>query len=91
MSKLGALVAGLLSLCVIAVAVYLWLSLGEVDMTLGGYLALIGGGVATFGLGVALMGLIFYSNQKGFDDRAGGIAPLKKTGSGSVEIKRQDG
>jgi hypothetical protein len=71
MSKAGALVAGILSLSMVAVAVYLWVSLGDVDVTPGGYLALIGGGVATLGLGVGLMALVFYSNREGFDERAG--------------------
>jgi hypothetical protein len=91
MSKLGAVVAGFLTLCVIAVAVYLWHSFGDVDVSLGGYLALIGGGLATFGLGVGLMGLVFYSNKKGFDDRAGGAGRQEKTTPASVEIDRRGG
>jgi hypothetical protein len=91
MNKLGAVVAGLLTVCVIAVAVYLWISFGDVDMTLGGYLALIGGGLATFGLGVGLMGLVFYSNKKGFDERAGGAGRQEKTDLPSVEIDRRGG
>jgi hypothetical protein len=91
MSKLGVLVAGTLSLCVIAVAVYLWLSLGDVDMSFAGYLALIAGGLATFGLGVGLMGLVFYSNRKGFDERAGGIARQAPLDAPPVETDRRDG
>jgi hypothetical protein len=71
MSKLGACVAGIMSLSVIAVAVYLWLSLGDVAMSAAGYLALIAGGLGTLGLGVGLMTLVFYSHRHGFDDRAG--------------------
>jgi hypothetical protein len=74
-SKLGLLVASVLSLSLLSVAVYLWLSLGDVEMTTSGYLALVAGGVATIGLGVGLMSLVFYSNRKGFDERAG--APLR--------------
>jgi hypothetical protein len=70
MSKLGLLVAGLLSASTIAVAVYMWISLGDVDMGVSGWAALIGGGLATFGLGVGLMSLVFYSNRKGYDERA---------------------
>jgi hypothetical protein len=72
MSKLGALVAGILSLSVMAVAVYLWLSLGDVEMGWAGYLALVAGGLGTLGLGVGLMALVFYSHHMGYDDRAGG-------------------
>ena len=71
MSKLGVLVAGLLSLSMVAVAVYLWLSMGDVGMPASGYVALIAGELATLGLGVGLMSLVFYSNRNGFDDRAG--------------------
>jgi hypothetical protein len=78
MSKLGAAIAGLLAMSVIGVAVYLWLSLGSVDMGVAGWLSLIGGGLATFGLGAGLMALLFYSNRAGFDERAGGIVPRSK-------------
>jgi len=70
-SKLGLFVASFLSLSLLAVAVYLWISLGDVATTPSGYLALVGGGIATMGLGVGLMALVFYSNRKGFDERAG--------------------
>ena len=71
MSKLGVFVAGLLSLSVIAVAVHLWISLGDVAMGIAGYLALIAGGLSALGLGVGLMSLVYYSHRKGFDERAG--------------------
>jgi hypothetical protein len=74
-SGLGLVVAGFLALSMFAVAVYLWMSLGDVDMKPAGYVALIGGGLATLGLGVGLMALVFYSNRKGFDERAG-ASPL---------------
>lgn len=71
MSTLGVIVAGLLSLSVIAVAVYLWISLGDVAMGFAGYFALIAGGLAALSLGVGLMSLVYYSHRKGFDERAG--------------------
>jgi hypothetical protein len=76
-SKVGLAIAALLSLSMAAVAVYLWMSLGDVDMTPAGYLALIGGGLATVGLGVGLMALVFYSNRSGFDERAA-APPLER-------------
>jgi hypothetical protein len=79
MSKLGAVIAGILSLSVIAVAVYVWISMGDVAMTTAGYVALIAGGVGTLGLGIGLMALVFYSNRHGFDERAG-ASPLAKDG-----------
>jgi formate hydrogenlyase subunit 3/multisubunit Na+/H+ antiporter MnhD subunit len=74
MSKLGLAIAGILSLSMFAVAAYLWMSLGDVEMSGTGIVALIGGGLATLGLGVGLMSLVFYSNRKGYDERAGGRA-----------------
>jgi hypothetical protein len=71
MSKLGLAVAGLMSLSVFAVAIYLWRAMGDVPMSLAGDVALIGGGLATLALGIGLMTLVFYSNRRGFDDRAG--------------------
>jgi hypothetical protein len=71
MSKIGLAVASLLALSAIAIAVYLWLSLGDVEMGWSGYIAMIAGGLGTLGLGAGLMGLQFYSHRKGFDDRAG--------------------
>ncbi len=70
-SRFGLMVAGFLAVSMFAVAVYLWMSLGDVDMKPAGYVALVGGGLATLGLGVGLMALVFYSNRNGFDDRAG--------------------
>jgi len=71
MSKLGILVAAVLALAASSVAVWAWISLGEVTMSTGGYLALVLGGIATMGLGVGLMALVFYSNRKGYDEAAG--------------------
>lgn len=71
MSKIGAVVAAVLSLSAMAVGVYAWIAMGNVIMTTTGYVALVLGGVATLALGAGLMGLVFYSNRKGFDDIAG--------------------
>lgn len=75
MSKLGITVAAVLSLSMVALAVYSWASLGDVTMDASGYLALVLGGLATLGLGVALMALLFYSNRKGFDEDAASPFP----------------
>jgi hypothetical protein len=76
MSRLGIVVAGAISLSMVALAVYSWISLGDVGMSLGGYLALIGGGVAVVALGAGLMGLVFYSNRTGFDAEVGSVRRL---------------
>ncbi len=72
MSKLGIAVAAILALAAASVAVWAWISLGAVQMSASGYIALILGGVATLGLAGLLMALLFYSHRKGFDEAAGG-------------------
>lgn len=57
---------------VLAVAVfagiYLWSSLGEVDISLHGVVALALGCLLSLALGGGLMFLVFYSNRRGHDD-----------------------
>ena len=72
MSKLGIAVAAILALAAASVAVWAWLSLGTVEMSTSGYIAMILGGLATLGLAAGLMALLFYSHNKGFDEAAGG-------------------
>jgi hypothetical protein len=71
MSKVGIIVAALLSAAAMAVAYQAWQSLADVEMSTAGYVAMILGGLATIAVGVGLMTLVFWSNRKGFDDRAG--------------------
>lgn len=71
MSKLGILVAAVLSASTMAVAYSAWKALADVQMTTSGYIAMILGGLGTVVVGVGLMTLLFWSNRKGFDDRAG--------------------
>jgi len=70
-SKLGLFVAALLSAAVMAVAYSAWRSLADVTMSTSGYVAMVLGALATLAVGVGLMGLVFWSNRKGFDERAG--------------------
>jgi hypothetical protein len=87
MSKVGILVAAVLSLSVIAIAAYLWMSLGDVEVGLAGYIALIAGGLGTLGLGAGLMALVFYSHHAGFDDRAG-APPVNDESSKDVKERQ---
>jgi hypothetical protein len=52
------------------VAIWAWQELGDVEMSLHGVIALTLGAVATFALGAGLMALVFFSNRRGYDDRA---------------------
>jgi len=72
MSKIGIVVASLLSLSAMAVAWSAWRALADVQMSMSGWVAMILGAVAAIGLGAGLMALLFWSNRKGFDERAGG-------------------
>lgn len=66
-------VAVLLSLLVAAVlfAWFVWRELGDVALSLHGWLALGLGVTVTLGLGVGLMMLIYHSHKRGYDERAG--------------------
>jgi hypothetical protein len=52
------------------VALWAWQELGEVKMSTHGLAALALGAVVTFLLGAGLMALVFFSNRRGYDDRA---------------------
>jgi O-antigen ligase len=79
MGKLGIVVAVALVLAAIGVAWSAWRSLADVEMSTAGMVAMIFGALVTLALGSGLMALIFISNRRGFDDRAGG-RPDGKTG-----------
>ena len=76
MTKLGVLVAAVLSLCAMAIGIYSWLSLRDGDMTVNGYVAMALAGLGMVVLAGSLMALLFYSHRAGYDDRAG--KPLRR-------------
>lgn len=78
MSKLGIVVAALLSACSLAVAWSAWQALADVPMSASGYIAMILGGLAACAVGAGLMGLLFWSNRKGFDERAGARPKIER-------------
>ena len=49
---------------------WVWVELGEVEMSIHGWIALTLGVVFTFLVGAGLMALVFISHRRGFDDRA---------------------
>lgn len=72
-SRLVLAVAGILCVAaLLALGVYTWQSLGPVEMSSSGYVALVLGVLGTVALGGGLMTLLFYSNRRGYDDEAGG-------------------
>lgn len=50
------------------VGVYLWTSMGDVEMSGHGWTAMIAGIVLSLVVGVGLMSLVFISNRRGYDD-----------------------
>ena len=65
--------AGILAIAaLLALGVYTWEALGDVEMDATGYIALVAGVVGTVALGGGLMTLLFYSQRHGYDDAAGG-------------------
>ncbi|MEZ5932557.1 MAG: hypothetical protein R3F54_11470 [Alphaproteobacteria bacterium] len=49
---------------------WVWTELGEVEMSVHGWIALTLGVVFTFLVGAGLMTLVFFSSRRGYDDRA---------------------
>jgi TRAP-type C4-dicarboxylate transport system permease small subunit len=45
-----------------------WISLGDVDISTNGWIAIILGVVVTLAVGGGLMALVFYSSRKHYDD-----------------------
>ena len=65
---LVALLAVLLAATLVA-GIYLWWSLGEVDISIHGLIALTLGCLVSLALGGGLMFLVFYSNRRGHDEQ----------------------
>ncbi len=68
--KTGIMIAVLAALLVVTLlaAIYLWWSLGDVDISLHGLIAMTLGALVSLALGGGLMFLVFYSNRRGHDD-----------------------
>lgn len=74
MSKLGYVVAAALAIAAMGVAWQAWTAMADVQIGFAGILAMILGALGALALGGVLMALLFISNRRGFDDRAGGQA-----------------
>jgi hypothetical protein len=49
-------------------SVHAWTSLGEVEMSVHGYVAMILGIIFSLLVGCGLMALVFYSSRRGYDE-----------------------
>ena len=52
-------------------AIYAWISVGHVSMSIHGWIAMTLGVVFSLIVGVGLMGLVFYSARQGYDEPHG--------------------
>jgi TRAP-type C4-dicarboxylate transport system permease small subunit len=80
MNKLGYVVAAALAIAAMGVAWQAWSSMANVGMGAAGIIAMILGALGALALGGALMALLFISNRRGFDERAGGRPDGKRGG-----------
>ena len=71
MSKLGYVVAAALGIAAMGVAWQAWTAMADVQIGFPGILAMVLGALGALALGAVLMALLFISNRRGFDDRAG--------------------
>ena len=78
MNKLGIVVDTLLSASAMAVGYSAWRALADVEMSMSGYVAMVLGALVSLAVGGGLMALLFWSNRKGFDDRAGARPQFEK-------------
>ena len=74
-----ALTAFIAVIMLIGIALYAYLFVGDLGLSVNGYIALIAGVVGTAALTVGLMSLLFFSDRAGYDDEAG----ERFTGSGT--------
>jgi hypothetical protein len=56
---------------VLAVVAGLWSAIGDVEISVGGWLAMGFGVLVALALGIGLMALVFISNRRGFDEPDG--------------------
>ena len=61
---------------------YVWRELGDVEISMHGYLALAGGVAVTLALGVGLMWLVYFSHRRGYR-RRGWAGLTRQPGTGT--------
>lgn len=73
-----ALTAVIAVLALIGIAIYVHVFVGDLGLSVNGYIALIAGAVGTAAVTVGLFSLLFFSDRAGYDDEAG-ETPGRKT------------
>lgn len=65
---IAVVVAAAALLGVVAVVAGFWVELGDIQISVAGWIAMILGVLATLALGIGLMTLVFLSSRGGYDD-----------------------
>lgn len=78
MTKLGFIVASIASLAAMGIAYSAWQARADIEVDAAGYMGWVGVGLVALAGGAGLMALLFWSNRKGFDDRAGARPKLQR-------------
>jgi hypothetical protein len=78
MSRLGLIVASLAALAAMGIAFTAWRSQADLQADGAGYAAWVLVGLVALAGGGGLLALLFWSNRKGFDDRAGARPELRQ-------------
>jgi type IV secretory pathway TrbL component len=65
---IAVIVASATIIAVIAIVVWLWGQLGDVEISVGGWIAMGLGVLFALALGIGLMSLLFISSRRGYDD-----------------------
>ena len=64
-------VAAIAVTAVLAIVVGMWAAIGDVEISVAGWVAMAFGVLVTFALGIGLMALVFISSRHGYDDPDG--------------------
>ncbi|MGO1117467.1 hypothetical protein ACTL6U_02100 [Rhodovibrionaceae bacterium A322] len=63
----------------IVFGVYIWLDLGEVEISIHGWIALAAGVILSLFVGCGLMALVFFSARRGHDEASFNQSAFKET------------
>ncbi len=68
---IAVVIAAAVVIAVIAAVVGLWAEVGDVEISVGGWIAMGLGVLVALALGIGLMALVFFSSRHGYDELDG--------------------
>ena len=74
-----ALTAFIAVIMLVGIALYAYLFVGDLGLSVNGYIALIAGALGTALLAAGLMSLLYLSNRRGYDEEAGHLPTKSRT------------